>query len=150
MPGATYIKASLLLFTGMSFLLSSILLNAAEEVLLTIDSDLIDRVELLDADSDSDLVISTYYELLPDDAREDIEDRRTRLERLQPDYNVAYLAADSAEMAEVREDMDAQWLIIQSIHRYFFTTQVVEILNQAYIQNFGGLLPEESAGQERQ
>ncbi len=119
-------------------------LNAAEEVLLTIEADLIERIDLLDQDSDADLIITSYYELLPEEAKADIEIRRRRLERLQPDYEVAYLAADSAEMAEVREDIDEQWLVIQSIHQYFFTTQVVEILNQVYIQNFDGLLPEET------
>lgn len=122
--------------------------SAEEELFLTIEGNLIDRADLLDEDSSADLVISTYYELLPRDANEDISTRRDRLERLQPDYEVAYLAADSAEMAEIREKIDEQWAVIQSIHRYFFTTQVVEILNQAYIENFDGLLPEENENPE--
>jgi hypothetical protein len=116
---------------------------AEEEIkLLTIEGNLIDRLELLDENSSASLVISTYYNLLPEQAQSDIGVRRTRLERLQPDYNVAYLAADSAEMAEVREKIDEQWTVIQSIHEYFFTRKVVETLNQAYIENFDGLLPE--------
>ena len=117
---------------------------AAEEeiTLLTIEGNLIDRLELLDENSSASLIISTYYNLLPEQAQSDIGVRRTRLERLQPDYDVAYLAADSAEMAEVREKIDEQWTFIQSVHEYFFTRQVVEILNQAYIENFNGLLPE--------
>ena len=117
---------------------------AAEEelTLLTIEGNLIDRLELLGENSSASLVITTYYNLLPEQAQSDIGVRRARLERLQPDYDVAYLAADSAEMAEVREKIDEQWIVIQSIHEYFFTRQVVEILNQAYIENFKGLLPE--------
>lgn len=128
--------------------LSCTALMAAEEVLLTIDGNLIERIELLDQESDADAIITSYYDLLPADTKTDIEVRRRRLQRLQPDYEVAFLAADSAEMAEVREDIDEQWAIIQSIHRYYFTSQVVEILNQAYIKNFDGLLPEESEVQE--
>ncbi len=118
--------------------------SAEEEVLLTIEGNLIDRIELVDGDSDADLVITIYYDLLPNDARADIEILRGRLERLQPDYEVAYLAADSAEMAEVRDQIDEEWAVIQAIHLYYFTAQVVDILNQAYISNFDGLLPEET------
>lgn len=130
-------------FTGLFLLLNSLSLCAAEEVLLTIGGNLIDRVEILDANPNPDLIISAYYDLLPEETKADIEFFRSRLEQLQPDYKVAFLAADSAEMAEVREDIDEQWTGIQSIHRYFFSIQVVEILNQAYIKNFEGLLPEE-------
>jgi len=115
---------------------------AEETTLLTIQGNLIERLELLAENSSATMIISNYYNLLPDQARNDIESRRTRLEQLQPNYDVAYLAADSAEMAEVREKIDEQWTIIHSIHEHFFTSQVVEILNQAYIENFNGLLPE--------
>ena len=136
MSGVIPIKAIPAFRIGIYLLFCSSFLLAAEEVLLTIDGNLIDRVEYLDANSDADQIINTYYEFLPEDAQADIDIRRTRLERLQPDYEVAYLAADSAEMAEVREDIDEKWFVIQSIHRYFFTARVVEILNQAYIRNF--------------
>ena len=132
-------------FTVNTFMLSCAGVYSAEvEVLLTIEGNLIDRIELVDEDSDADLVITIYYDLLPNDARADIEILRGRLERLQPDYEVAYLAADSAEMAEVRDQIDEQWAVIQAIHLYYFTAQVVDILNQAYISNFDGLLPEET------
>ena len=127
---------------------SSASVYSAEEVLLIIEGDLIDRIELIDEDSDADLVITVYYDLLPDDARANIEILRGRLERLQPDYEVAYLAADSAEMTEVRDQIDDQWAVIHAIHLYYFTAQVVDILNQAYISNFEGLLPEETGTPE--
>lgn len=131
-----------------ALILSSASVYSAEEVLLIIEGDLIDRIELIDEDSDADLVITVYYDLLPDDARANIEILRGRLERLQPDYEVAYLAADSAEMAEVRDQIDDQWAVIQAIHLYYFTARVVDILNQAYISNFEGLLPEETGTPE--
>lgn len=131
-----------------ALILSSASVYSAEEVLLIIEGDLIDRIELIDEDSDADLVITVYYDLLPDDARANIEILRGRLERLQPDYEVAYLAADSAEMTEVRDQIDDQWAVIQAIHLYYFTARVVDILNQAYISNFEGLLPEETGTPE--
>ena len=137
-----------------SFAVNALILScaseySAEEVLLTIEGNLIDRIELVDEGSDADLVITIYYDLLPDDARANIEILRGRLERLQPDYEVAYLAADSAEMTEVRDQIDDQWAVIQVIHLYYFTAQVVDILNQAYISNFEGLLPEETGKPEK-
>ena len=144
------LKSLLLKLFFYSFTVNAIVLSCAgvysaeEEVLLTIEGNLIERIELVDEDSDAELVITIYYDLLPNDARADIEILRGRLERLQPDYEVAYLAADSAEMAEVRDRIDEQWAVIQAIHLYYFTAQVVDILNQAYISNFDGLLPEET------
>ena len=135
-------------FAVYALILSCASVYSAEEVLLTIEGNLIDRIELVDEGSDADLVITIYYDLLPDDARANIEILRGRLERLQPDYEVAYLAADSAEMTEVRDQIDDQWAVIQVIHLYYFTAQVVDILNQAYISNFEGLLPEETGTPE--
>ena len=135
-------------FAVNALILSCASVYSAEEVLLTIEGNLIDRIELVDEGSDADLVITIYYDLLPDDARANIEILRGRLERLQPDYEVAYLAADSAEMTEVRDQIDDQWAVIQAIHLYHFTARVVDILNQAYISNFEGLLPEETGTPE--
>ena len=135
-------------FAVNALILSCASVYSAEEVLLTIEGNLIDRIELVDEGSDADLVITIYYDLLPDDARANIEILRGRLERLQPDYEVAYLAADSAEMTEVRDQIDDQWAVIQAILLYYFTAQVVDILNQAYISNFEGLLPEETGTPE--
>ena len=135
-------------FAVNALILSCASVYSAEEVLLTIEGILIDRIELVDEGSDADIVITIYYDLLPDDARANIEILRGRLERLQPDYEVAYLAADSAEMTEVRDQIDDQWAVIQAIHLYYFTAQVVDILNQAYISNFEGLLPEETGTPE--
>jgi len=146
MPNISFITA--LIFSISTCFIPAAVFAADNDVLLTIEGNLIERVDLLDENSSADVVISTYYDLLPQDAQADIGIRRNRLERLQPDYEVAYLAADSAEMAEIREKIDEQWAVIQSIHRYFFTAQVVETLNQAYIENFDGLLPEENEEQQ--
>ena len=83
---------------------------AEETTLLTIQGNLIKRLELLAENSSATMIISNYYNLLPDQARNDIEVRRTRLEQLQPNYDVAYLAADSDEMAEVREKIEALFI----------------------------------------
>lgn len=143
MPLSSSILFSLLLALILTPSFSQVF-AAEDDVLLTIEGNLIDRIVFQDSAASADVVISSYYQLLPLDAQADIGVRRSRLERLQPDYEVAFLAADSAEMAEIREKIDEQWVVIRSLHRYFFTSTVVDILNQAYIDNFDGLLPEES------
>ena len=134
------------LFLGLyCFLLaSSMFASDAEKNLLTIEGNLIDRVELIDKNSHPDIVISTYYNLLSDFVKKDLAARRVILENVLPNYEVAYLAADSAEMAEVRDKINIEWAKILAIHMQFFNIQVVEILNNAYIKKFKGLLPENS------
>ena len=59
-----------------------------------------------------------------------------------PDYEVAYLAADSAEKSEVRSEIDSKWTRILVLHSEFFSAEVMIILNTAYVAKFGDLLPE--------
>ena len=116
----------------------------SETTLLIIEGNLIDRVDLINKDSSPDVVISAHYDLLPDFVKTDISARQILLENLLPSYEVAYLAADSAEMAEVRDKINIEWGKIHTIHMQFFNTNVVTILNNAYVKKFKGLLPENS------
>ena len=79
---------------------------------------------------------------MPDSVNQEITERQNELEKLLPNYEVAYLAADSAEMAEVRTLIDDRWAKIRFLHSQFFNTEVVSILNTAYVAMFGNLLPE--------
>ena len=127
------------------FLLISPMLAAdSEKTLLTIEGNLIDRVELINKNSPPDVIISAYYNLLSDFVRKDISVRQILLENLLPNYEVAYLAADSAEMAEVRDKINIEWGKIHTIHMQFFNAEIVDILNNAYVKKFKGLLPENS------
>ena len=110
--------------------------------MLTIEGNLFERIELLSDESEPSSIIKSYYRLLPDAANQEITERQNELEKLLPNYEVAYLAADSAEMAEVRTIMDDKWAKIRLLHFQFFNTEVISILNKAYVAMFGNLLPE--------
>ena len=119
-------------------------LNAAdsEVIFLTIEGNLLERVELISEDSDPETIIASYYDLLSVPISHEIKNRQRDLEKLLPDYEVAYLAADSAEMAEVRSEIDSKWARILVLHSEFFSAEVMIILNTAYVAKFGDLLPE--------
>lgn len=114
--------------------LYSLAATAADEevILLTFEGDLVGKVESLNEASDPALVMKTYYELLPHEVQTEIEALRLQLWDLIPDYNVAYTAADSAELVEVMDNFDVHWAAIRTIHSQEFTQEVVELLNKAY------------------
>ena len=126
------------------FLLTVIAAEAGDDTVLTVKGNLINRVALASKEQSPDFIIATYYDLLADVVKDEIVARRLMLENLLPNYEVAYLAADSAEMAEVRDKIDLRWARIQAIHIQFFNAEVVNVLNTAYIAKFKGLLPEHS------
>lgn len=107
---------------------------AAEETLtlLTIEGNLIGKIDSLANEQDANTVISTYYEQLSPAALLEIEMLRRQLAKLVPDYDVAFTAADSAEITEVKSDINTSWSAIRTIHTREFTPEVVEILNEAY------------------
>jgi len=109
---------------------------AAEEapILLTIKGDLIDKIESpLDANN-PEAIISAYYDLLATEVLAQINPLRQQLAKLVPDYDVAFTAADSAELTEVKSDIDVCWAAIRTLHAQEFTPEVVDILNQAYAE----------------
>ena len=114
----------------------------SEVIFLTIEGNLLERTERISEDSDPETIIARYYDLLPVPVSREIKNRQQDLEKLLPDYEVAYLAADSAEMAEVRSEIDSKWARILVLHSEFFNAEVMRILNTAYVAKFGDLLPE--------
>ena len=114
----------------------------SEVIFLTIEGNLLERIERISEDSDPETIIASYYDLLPVPVSREIKNRQQDLEKLLPDYEVAYLAADSAEMAEVRSEINAKWARILVLHSEFFNAEVMRILNTAYVAKFGDLLPE--------
>ena len=114
----------------------------SEVIFLTIEGNLLERIERISEDSDPETIIASYYDLLPLPVSREIKNRQQDLEKLLPDYEVAYLAADSAEMAEVRSEIDSKWTRILVLHSEFFNAEVMRILNTAYVAKFGDLLPE--------
>ncbi len=140
---ASKIEGLVLLFLIVLCLFARCLYAADSEVIfLTIEGNLLERIELISEDSDPETIIASYYDLLPASVSREIKNRQQDLEKLLPDYEVAYLAADSAEMAEVRSEINSKWARILVLHSEFFNAEVMRILNTAYVAKFGDLLPE--------
>ncbi len=108
--------------------------HAAEEefTLLTITGDLIGDIETLDENSDPETIISSYYELLNQESREELQSLRQTMDRRVEDYQVAYTAADTAEINETLDDLSLYWATIRTIHSDKFTDSVNETLQAAY------------------
>jgi len=117
-----------------SIYICSFAVTAAEEALtiLTIEGDLLGRIETLDEGDNPALVIGEYYSLLNQQDNSEVESLRLRLVALIPDRDVAFAAADSSELTDVMNEIDGVWTTIQRIHARNFTAEVVKILNQAY------------------
>ena len=114
-----------------------------EPILLSIEGHLVGRIEsLVDADNPA-LVISSYYDLIPEEQKDSLERRRESLASLLPAYRVAFTAADSAELAQVVSDIDTQWAEILTIHAREFTREVQQILVVAYREVFPFLVANE-------
>lgn len=112
---------------------------AAELTLLTIEGHLIGKIETLDAKTDSALLIQTYYAQLTPEIRQEAEALHAQIIDLIPHYEVAFLAADSAEITEVKFDIDVAWAGVRTIHSLYFTHEVAELLNTAYDSAFSTL-----------
>lgn len=114
---------------------------AAEEpfVVLTIEGDLLGKIDTPSNNNAPEYLITTYYKLLSPETHQQLEALRDRLVRLIPDYEVAFTAADSAELTEVKEDINSLWAEIRMLHTQLFTPEVVTILEQAYSHAFSSL-----------
>ena len=122
--------------TFMSLL--SLSINAAEEefTLLTIQGDLIGKIDSLDLSSDRDTLLNSYYNLLPQGLRTEIKTLRQILSTRIPDYEVAVNAGDSAEFSEIKDEIDLYWAAIRSIHIQHFTREVADFLGSIYNNEF--------------
>lgn len=111
-----------------------------EELILTVEGDLISRLDTLAEDAAPTAVIAAYYALLPAEERIQGEALDRRLRELVPDYQVAYGAADSAEITQVRSYIYDAWVGIQSLHARYFQSEVVQILKAAYQERYATIL----------
>ena len=105
---------------------------AEEDTVLTITGHLIDRMESLDRDTDAATLIRRYYALLPASAAEQAHSLQERLAGLIPDYQVAYEAADTAELNNVLSDMTRLWAALRTLHAREFTSAAIAELSSAY------------------
>lgn len=121
-----------------SILLGGLTSNAAEEelTLLVFEANLIGKIDEINSDSNPDLLINTYYSLLPEEALASVSSQVQQLLALLPRYSVAQRAADSAELSELMDKISTHWSAIQTTHKSHFTREVVNLLNSAYNSNF--------------
>ena len=104
--------------------------------LLTIEGNLIRLSETFDSTivdrQDAVRLVHEYHRLLPEDLRTDVESLHQQILKLLPDFEVAYAAADSAEITHVMSEIDSRWASIQVVHRQTYALAVVSLLNEAY------------------
>ena len=104
--------------------------------LLTIEGDLIGLSETFDSTAgdrqDAVGLVHEYHRLLPEGLRADVESLHQQMLKLIPDFEVAYAAADSAEITHIMSEIDSRWASIQEVHRQTYTFAVVSLLYEAY------------------
>lgn len=122
----------LLLLCTCATLFISAFVHGEEQTLLSIEGDRIGVTLAPDPIAFPGRFLDAYYALLPDDVRVELQALRQQLRRLIPDYNVAFTAADSAELTQVKEDMDTLVTAAHALHAEYFTTAVQAELNNAF------------------
>ena len=124
--------------TILASLIALLLLNPAqaaeEEILLTITDDRIDVIIEGEASGNADDLVLRYYELLTLEKQEQLQTLRRRMNRRMEDYEVAFAAADTAEVNEIVDDLSAYWTGIQQIHYEEFTPAAMAQLQAAYAE----------------
>lgn len=107
-----------------------------EFVLLTIGGDLIGPIEPIgerigDAQHASRL-ISAYHQLLTAQAQIEVASLHEQMLELKPGFEVAYAAADSAEISHIMSEIDLRLAAIQEVHAREYTQDVIDLLTDAY------------------
>jgi len=129
-------------FSGCAAIVLSLSLLAAygaenDIQLLIIEGNLIGLSETFDSTpadrQDAARLVHEYHRLLPEGLRTDVESLHQQILKLLPDFEVAYAAADSAEITHVMSEIDSRWASIQEVHRQTYTLAVVGLLHEAYL-----------------
>ncbi|GJM11697.1 MAG: hypothetical protein DHS20C12_01000 [Pseudohongiella sp.] len=127
-----------LVSTLLVFSISSLGIQAAEDevVLLSVGGDLIDLVQStdhrLETPKQATDFIQVYHQLLADRTKEEVDSLHEQILGFIPGFEVAYTAADSAEIAHIMSEIDLRLAAIQAIHRDKYTQDVAEKLTEAY------------------
>jgi len=118
---------------GFLWLLSVSNLFAAEEEVLLLSSD--DRISLRSSDGtepSTQGLIKRYYELLAVPTQKRLTVLQMHLANRMEDYEVAFAAADTAEVNEIYADLSRYWTEIQLIHYQEYTSAASGELENAY------------------
>ena len=106
---------------------------AAEEEVLLLSSD--DRIGLQSSDGtepSTQGLIKRYYELLAVPTQKRLTVLQMHLANRMEDYEVAFAAADTAEVNEIYADLSRYWTEIQLIHYQEYTSAASGELENAY------------------
>ena len=118
---------------GLLWLVSVSSTFAAEEEILLLFSG--NRVGLLTNDGNepgAEELIRRYYALLAAPAQEKLKTLQMQLANRMEDYEVAFAAADTAEVNEIYADLSRSWAEIQLIHYEEYTDAAMGELQNAY------------------
>lgn len=121
---------------GLAISFASVIGAEDEITLLTFDDNLIGAIENMGADIDSaqqaPVLIDAYHQLLTKEVQAEVSLLHEELVKLIPGFEVAYTAADSAEIAHIMSEMDLRLAAMRVIHIQHYTQEVVEQLTEAY------------------
>lgn len=116
---------------------------AEDEFTLFIAGDRVDVIDNLPDDITAAELLSRYYAELPAEQRQRLQSLKRDLEDLMPDYDVAFSAADTAEVNAILSEVTRYWSSILSIHAETFTPQAAQQLRKAYGELYPLLAVEE-------
>jgi len=118
---------------GFLWLISvSNLFAAEEEVLLLLSDDRIGLQASDDTEPCTEVLINRYYELLAEPTQKRLTVLQMQLANRMEDYEVAFAAADTAEVNEIYADLSRYWAEIQLIHYQEYTSGALGELQNAY------------------
>ena len=137
----TSVKSALVIATFILLPLSMTASSAEEEFsLLILEANLIAEIEGQQAGLSPGEIINSYYSLLDEVAAATVNLHRRELNSLNPRYEVAYKAADSAELAELMDEISFHWGAIKSMHSKHFIRNVQTLLSTAYDRELAEIL----------
>jgi len=118
---------------GFLWLISvSNLFAAEEEVLLRLSDDRIGLQASDGTEPSTEVLINRYYELLAEPTQKRLTVLQMQLANRMEDYEVAFAAADTAEVNEIYADLSRYWAEIQLIHYREYTSGAFGELQNAY------------------
>ena len=126
--------------TSFVFVLTTLILfskgfTAEEEyTLLTISGDLIGELDSTVNSDNPNTIIAAYYTQLEDESRAELVALRRRMDRRLEDYQVAYTAADTAEINEILDDLSFYWASMRTIHAQEYSEGAISQLHAAFGQ----------------
>jgi len=123
-------------FLILGFALANVQGEEDEFVILTIDGNLIGPIEpigdRINSAQEATRLISAYHQLLTPAVQIEVASLHEQILEFIPGFEVAYIAADSAEFSHLMSEIDLRLAAIQYVHAQKYTQDVVGLLAEAY------------------